>query len=68
MGSNKIQIKKAVFPAAGMGTCFLPVTRANPGKQPLEILLTDTASTGGVQAANCLIVVRNPMLEGNETS
>jgi UTP--glucose-1-phosphate uridylyltransferase len=30
MSSNKIRIKKAVFPVAGLGTRFLPATKANP--------------------------------------
>ena len=37
MSSNKIQIKKAVFPVAGLGTRFLPATKANP-KEMLTIV------------------------------
>ena len=37
MSSNKIRIKKAVFPVAGLGTRFLPATKANP-KEMLPIV------------------------------
>lgn len=37
MSSSKVQIKKAVFPVAGMGTRFLPATKANP-KEMLPIV------------------------------
>jgi UTP--glucose-1-phosphate uridylyltransferase len=37
MSSNKIQIRKAVFPVAGLGTRFLPATKANP-KEMLTIV------------------------------
>ncbi len=35
--SNKIRIRKAVFPVAGLGTRFLPATKANP-KEMLTIV------------------------------
>jgi len=37
MSSNKIRIKKAVFPVAGLGTRFLPATKANP-KEMLPVV------------------------------
>ena len=37
MSSNKIKIKKAVFPVAGLGTRFLPATKANP-KEMLPVV------------------------------
>lgn len=37
MSSNKIKIKKAVFPVAGLGTRFLPATKATP-KEMLAIV------------------------------
>ena len=37
MSGKKIQIKKAVFPVAGLGTRFLPATKANP-KEMLTIV------------------------------
>lgn len=37
MSSHQIKIKKAVFPVAGMGTRFLPATKANP-KEMLPIV------------------------------
>ncbi len=37
MGNNKIRIRKAVFPVAGLGTRFLPATKANP-KEMLTIV------------------------------
>jgi UTP--glucose-1-phosphate uridylyltransferase len=37
MSSNKIRIRKAVFPVAGLGTRFLPATKANP-KEMLTIV------------------------------
>ena len=37
MSNNKIRIKKAVFPVAGLGTRFLPATKANP-KEMLPIV------------------------------
>ncbi len=37
MASKKVQIKKAVFPVAGLGTRFLPATKANP-KEMLTIV------------------------------
>jgi len=37
MSSNKIKIKKAVFPVAGLGTRFLPATKANP-KEMLTVV------------------------------
>ena len=37
MSSNKIRINKAVFPVAGLGTRFLPATKANP-KEMLPIV------------------------------
>ena len=37
MSINKIQIKKAVFPVAGLGTRFLPATKANP-KEMLPVV------------------------------
>jgi UTP--glucose-1-phosphate uridylyltransferase len=37
MTSSKIKIKKAVFPVAGLGTRFLPATKANP-KEMLTIV------------------------------
>ena len=35
--SNKIKIRKAVFPVAGLGTRFLPATKANP-KEMLPVV------------------------------
>jgi UTP--glucose-1-phosphate uridylyltransferase len=37
MSANKVQIKKAVFPVAGLGTRFLPATKANP-KEMLTVV------------------------------
>jgi len=37
MSNNNAQIKKAVFPVAGLGTRFLPATKANP-KEMLTIV------------------------------
>ncbi|MEN8803394.1 MAG: UTP--glucose-1-phosphate uridylyltransferase GalU [Thiogranum sp.] len=37
MSSNKIKIRKAVFPVAGLGTRFLPATKANP-KEMLPVV------------------------------
>ena len=37
MSSNRVQIRKAVFPVAGLGTRFLPATKANP-KEMLTIV------------------------------
>lgn len=37
MSSNKVHIRKAVFPVAGLGTRFLPATKANP-KEMLTIV------------------------------
>jgi UTP--glucose-1-phosphate uridylyltransferase len=37
MASKKVQIRKAVFPVAGLGTRFLPATKANP-KEMLTIV------------------------------
>ncbi len=37
MPEHKVKIKKAVFPVAGMGTRFLPATKANP-KEMLPIV------------------------------
>ena len=37
MASKKFQIRKAVFPVAGLGTRFLPATKANP-KEMLTIV------------------------------
>jgi UTP--glucose-1-phosphate uridylyltransferase len=37
MSNNKIRIKKAVFPVAGLGTRFLPATKANP-KEMLPVV------------------------------
>ncbi len=37
MSSNKVQIKKAVFPVAGLGTRFLPATKALP-KEMLPVV------------------------------
>ncbi|MGW8310395.1 MAG: UTP--glucose-1-phosphate uridylyltransferase GalU [Thiogranum sp.] len=37
MSVNKVKIKKAVFPVAGLGTRFLPATKANP-KEMLTIV------------------------------
>ncbi len=37
MASKKIQIRKAVFPVAGLGTRFLPATKANP-KEMLPVV------------------------------
>ncbi len=37
MSSHKVQIRKAVFPVAGLGTRFLPATKANP-KEMLTIV------------------------------
>ncbi|MGD8843798.1 MAG: UTP--glucose-1-phosphate uridylyltransferase GalU [Gammaproteobacteria bacterium] len=37
MSVNKVKIKKAVFPVAGLGTRFLPATKANP-KEMLTVV------------------------------
>jgi len=37
MSNNRIRIKKAVFPVAGLGTRFLPATKANP-KEMLPVV------------------------------
>jgi UTP--glucose-1-phosphate uridylyltransferase len=37
MGSSKVKITKAVFPVAGLGTRFLPATKANP-KEMLPVV------------------------------
>ena len=37
MSINKIRIRKAVFPVAGLGTRFLPATKANP-KEMLPVV------------------------------
>jgi len=37
MSESKVQIKKAVFPVAGLGTRFLPATKANP-KEMLTVV------------------------------
>ncbi len=37
MSNNKVRIRKAVFPVAGLGTRFLPATKANP-KEMLTIV------------------------------
>lgn len=37
MSSKKVQIRKAVFPVAGLGTRFLPATKANP-KEMLTVV------------------------------
>ena len=56
-------IKKAVFPVAGMGTRFLPATKASP-KEMLTLSLL-TASVG-VQAAelpqSAVLQFRRPFL------
>ena len=37
MSESKVQIRKAVFPVAGLGTRFLPATKANP-KEMLTVV------------------------------
>jgi UTP--glucose-1-phosphate uridylyltransferase len=37
MSGNKVQVRKAVFPVAGLGTRFLPATKANP-KEMLTVV------------------------------
>jgi len=55
MSSNKIRIRKAVFPVAGLGTRFLPATKANPKEmltvvdKPLIQYAAEEAIAAGVE-------------------
>jgi len=55
MSSNKIQIRKAVFPVAGLGTRFLPATKANPKEmlpvvdKPLIQYAAEEATAAGIE-------------------
>jgi UTP--glucose-1-phosphate uridylyltransferase len=55
MTSKKVQIRKAVFPVAGLGTRFLPATKANPKEmltivdKPLIQYAAEEAISAGVE-------------------
>ncbi|HHJ13805.1 MAG TPA: UTP--glucose-1-phosphate uridylyltransferase GalU [Gammaproteobacteria bacterium] len=55
MSNNKIRIRKAVFPVAGLGTRFLPATKANPKEmltvvdKPLIQYAAEEAIAAGVE-------------------
>ncbi len=55
MSGKKLQIKKAVFPVAGLGTRFLPATKANPKEmlpivdKPLIQYAAEEAAAAGVE-------------------
>src|SRR6476661_8831783 len=59
----KVRIRKAVFPAAGLGTRFLPATKAVP-KEMLPIVDKPTLQYGVEEAMNSgltdIILVTNP--------
>jgi UTP--glucose-1-phosphate uridylyltransferase len=55
MSRSKVQIRKAVFPVAGLGTRFLPATKANPKEmltvvdKPLIQYAAEEAIAAGVE-------------------
>ncbi|HHH42570.1 MAG TPA: UTP--glucose-1-phosphate uridylyltransferase GalU, partial [Gammaproteobacteria bacterium] len=55
MSGNKVQIRKAVFPVAGLGTRFLPATKANPKEmlpivdKPLIQYAAEEAAAAGIE-------------------
>jgi len=55
MSSNRVMIRKAVFPVAGLGTRFLPATKANPKEmltvvdKPLIQYAAEEAIAAGVE-------------------
>lgn len=55
MSANKVKIRKAVFPVAGLGTRFLPATKANPKEmltvvdKPLIQYAAEEAIAAGVE-------------------
>ena len=52
MGPQPIKIKKAVFPAAGLGTRFLPATKASP-KEMLPLVDKPLIQYAVEEARNC---------------